>query len=122
MAERLHMRLMRIFPELSDLRFDHVWTGKCGGTFDLYPHIGSHEGIHFAVGYCFAGVPMGTLFGQKLARRILGRKGRGERLRPPHAVEPAVLGKPVVRALRHQLDEPRRPIMSGDQPVLGPNI
>jgi glycine/D-amino acid oxidase-like deaminating enzyme len=75
MAERLHMRLMRIFPELSDLRFDHVWTGKCGGTFDLYPHIGSHEGIHFAVGYCFAGVPMGTLFGQKLAWRILGRKG-----------------------------------------------
>ena len=77
MAERLHRRLLRIFPELSDLRFDHVWTGKCGGTFDLYPRIGKHDGIHYAVGYCFAGVPMGTLFGRKLAQRILGHEGGG---------------------------------------------
>ena len=75
MAERLHLRLVRIFPDLSGLRFENVWTGKCGGTLDLYPHIGCHEGIHYAAGYCFAGVPMGTLFGQKLAARILGRKG-----------------------------------------------
>jgi integrase len=70
MAERLHLRLLRVFPDLADLRFENVWTGKCGGTFDLYPHIGRHEGIHYAVGYCFAGVPMGKLFGRKLARRI----------------------------------------------------
>lgn len=94
MAERLHMRLMRIFPELSDLRFDHVWTGKCGGTFDLYPHIGSHEGIHFAVGYCFAGVPMGTLFGQKLARRILGRKGGESAFDRPMPSNPLYWGNP----------------------------
>ncbi|MDP9138176.1 MAG: FAD-binding oxidoreductase, partial [Pseudomonadota bacterium] len=75
MGERLHRRLLRIFPQLTHLRFDHVWTGKCAGTFDLFPHIGSHEGIHYAVGYCFAGVPMGTLFGRKLASRILGVKG-----------------------------------------------
>lgn len=75
MGERLHQRLLRIFPDLEDLRFDHVWTGKCAGTFDLYPHIGQHKGIHYAAGYCFAGVPMGTLFGIKLARRILGQKG-----------------------------------------------
>lgn len=75
MGERLKARLLRIFPDLRELRFDHVWTGKCAGTLDLYPHIGNHEGVHFAVGFCFAGVPMGTLFGQKLARRILGQKG-----------------------------------------------
>ncbi|MBI2718291.1 MAG: FAD-binding oxidoreductase [Rhizobiales bacterium] len=75
MAERLHLRLTRIFPQLADVRFDHVWTGKCAGTFDIYPHLGQHEGIHFGAGYCFAGVPMGTLFGRKMARRILGRKG-----------------------------------------------
>ncbi len=94
MAERLHMRLMRIFPELSDLRFDHVWTGKCGGTFDLYPHIGEHEGIHFAVGYCFAGVPMGTLFGQKLARRILGQKGGESAFDRPMPSNPFYWGNP----------------------------
>jgi glycine/D-amino acid oxidase-like deaminating enzyme len=88
MAERLHTRRVRIFPELADLRFDHVWTGKCGGTFDLFPHIGCHEGIHYAVGYCFAGVPMGTLFGRKLAWRILGRKGGDSAFdEPPRPIE-----------------------------------
>jgi len=75
MAERLQQRLLRIFPDLGDLRFDHVWTGRCSGTFDINPRIGVQDGVHFAGGYCFAGVPMGTLFGQKLARRILGQKG-----------------------------------------------
>jgi glycine/D-amino acid oxidase-like deaminating enzyme len=77
MAERLHARLLRVFPELMDLQFDHVWTGRCGGTFDINPRIGCHEGVHYAGGYCFAGVPMGTLFGAKLARRILGQTGGG---------------------------------------------
>ena len=52
-----------------------MWTGRCSGTFDINPRIGVQDGVHFAGGYCFAGVPMGTLFGQKLARRILGQKG-----------------------------------------------
>jgi glycine/D-amino acid oxidase-like deaminating enzyme len=94
MAERLHMRLVRIFQQLADLRFDHVWTGKCGGTFDLYPHIGCHEGIHYAVGYCFAGVPMGTLFGQKLAWRILGRKGGDSAFDRPMPSNPLYWGNP----------------------------
>ena len=94
MAERLHVRLLRIFPELADLRFDHVWTGKCGGTFDLYPHIGCHEGIHYAVGYCFAGVPMGTLFGRKLAWRILGRKGGDSAFDRPMPSNPLYWGNP----------------------------
>jgi glycine/D-amino acid oxidase-like deaminating enzyme len=94
MAERLHLRLVRIFPELSGLRFDNVWTGKCGGTLDLYPHIGSHEGIHYAVGYCFAGVPMGTLFGQKLASRILGRKGGDSAFDRPLPSSPLYWGNP----------------------------
>jgi glycine/D-amino acid oxidase-like deaminating enzyme len=66
MGERLHQRLLRVFPDLGDLQFDHVWTGKCGGTFDITPRIGCHEGVHYGSGYCFAGVPMGTLFGKKM--------------------------------------------------------
>lgn len=75
MAERLQQRLVRIFPDMEGIQFDHVWTGKCGGTFDITPRIGRHEGVHYGGGYCFAGVPMGTLFGQKIARRILGQEG-----------------------------------------------
>ncbi len=75
MAERLHQRLLRVFPDMGDLQFDHVWTGKCGGTFDINPRIGCHDGVHYAGGYCFAGVPMGTLFGKKMAMRILEKPG-----------------------------------------------
>ena len=75
MAERLHQRLLRVFPDMGDLQFDYVWTGKCGGTFDINPRIGCHEGVHYAGGYCFAGVPMGTLFGKKMAMRILEKPG-----------------------------------------------
>ncbi len=73
MADRLKARLTRIFPALADVRIDNVWTGRCAGTFDMYPHLGSHQGIHYALGYCFAGVPMGTWFGIKAAHRILRR-------------------------------------------------
>jgi len=72
MGVRLRQRLARIFPSLAETGVDDVWTGRCAGSFDLYPHIGCHEGIHYAAGYCFAGVPMGTWFGIKAAGRILG--------------------------------------------------
>jgi glycine/D-amino acid oxidase-like deaminating enzyme len=72
-AIRLHARLLRIFPSLAGARIDHVWTGSCAGTLDLYPHLGTHDGVHYALGYCFAGVPMGTWFGLKSAERIMGK-------------------------------------------------
>jgi glycine/D-amino acid oxidase-like deaminating enzyme len=72
MAKRLYARLLRIFPALDGARIDCIWTGRCAGTLDLNPHLGTHGGIHFALGYCFAGVPMGTWFGKKAAERIMG--------------------------------------------------
>jgi len=75
-AVKLHAKMRRIFPQLAETGYDNVWTGRCAATFDLYPHIGSHEGLHYAMGYCFgSGLPLGLLFGDKLARRILGRPG-----------------------------------------------
>ena len=73
MAGALRQKLRRVLPQLGDVTLAHCWTGRCAGTRDLYPHIGVEEGVHYAVGYCFAGVPMGTHFGLKLARRLLGR-------------------------------------------------
>jgi glycine/D-amino acid oxidase-like deaminating enzyme len=71
MATRLHAALLRMLPDLAGVRFSHAWTGKCAGTFDLYPHIGVHDGMHFALGYCFAGVPMGSWMGLKAALKIM---------------------------------------------------
>ncbi len=74
MAPRLRERLLRILPQLSEVKLSHAWMGYCSATFDLYPHIGEVEGIHYALGYCFAGVPAGTYFGHKTALKILGAK------------------------------------------------
>jgi glycine/D-amino acid oxidase-like deaminating enzyme len=69
---RLLRDLTAIVPEAAGLKLTHSWTGRCALTRDLWPHLATHEGIHFASGYCFAGVPMGTYLGQKAAHRIMG--------------------------------------------------
>jgi glycine/D-amino acid oxidase-like deaminating enzyme len=94
MAQRLRERVLRIFPGLHALRVEHVWTGRCAGTFDFKPRIGRHDGIHFAAGYCFVGVPMGTLFGRKLACRILGRPGGESAFDRPIPTMPLYRGDP----------------------------
>lgn len=74
---RLYDDACRILPDIRGHRVARAWTGRCAGTFDLYPHIGEHDGIHYAAGYCFAGMPMGTYLGRKLAYGILGdERGR----------------------------------------------
>jgi glycine/D-amino acid oxidase-like deaminating enzyme len=73
MARNLRGDLARILPDLANVKLSNVWTGRCAGTFDLFPHVGSHGRIHYATGYCFAGLPMGTYLGQKAAQAILGR-------------------------------------------------
>ena len=74
-ANLLHARLRRALPDLADVKLSHVWTGQCAGTFDMMPHIGCHDGIWYGMGYNFAGVPMGSFFGLKLAQKILGLPG-----------------------------------------------
>jgi glycine/D-amino acid oxidase-like deaminating enzyme len=64
---------VRILPDLAGVRISRAWLGQCAGTFDFMPHIGVHEGVHYALGYNFAGVPIGTSFGLKTAARILGQ-------------------------------------------------
>lgn len=71
---QLHADAAGIVPEIAKLRITHSWTGRCAGTFNLWPHLVTHEGMHFAGGYCFAGLPMGTYLGRKAAARILQKK------------------------------------------------
>lgn len=73
MAARLHADMVAIFPDLKGSRLSHGWTGRCAATFDMYPHVGVQDGIHYAMGYCFVGIPLGTHLGRKAALRILGR-------------------------------------------------
>ena len=72
MARRLHAKLCINLPEMENVRLSRAWSGNAAATFDLWPHIGTHEGMHYAMGYCFAGLPMGTYLGRKVAQRVLG--------------------------------------------------
>jgi glycine/D-amino acid oxidase-like deaminating enzyme len=75
MGVRLHAELVKHIPSLKSVRLSHVWTGKCSANFDLFPHIGEYDGIHYGGAYTFAGVSMGTFFGHKIALRVLGLPG-----------------------------------------------
>ncbi|MEX3012067.1 NAD(P)/FAD-dependent oxidoreductase [Hoeflea sp. TYP-13] len=68
-------RLMtRIFPQLSGVNITHAWSGTVAYTFDHAPHVGEHDGIHYAMGYCGSGVGRANYFGNKVALKMLGSK------------------------------------------------
>jgi glycine/D-amino acid oxidase-like deaminating enzyme len=94
-AMKLHARLIRVYPELVDTKFSHIWTGRCAGTFDMMPHIGRRDGVWFGMGYNFAGVPMASYFGEKIANQILGHpEGRTIFEQAPFRTIPFYNGNP----------------------------
>lgn len=70
--EHLRRDMVAVFPDLSDIRVTHCWSGNIAYTHDTMPHIGSHDGIHHALGYCGTGVSRSTYFGHKVALKVLG--------------------------------------------------
>jgi len=71
-AARLHETMTNIWPEAADWRLTHSWQGFTGFTFDMIPHVGEHEGMHYAMGYCGNGVAMSPWLGHKVALRAIG--------------------------------------------------
>jgi glycine/D-amino acid oxidase-like deaminating enzyme len=69
---RLHADLVALFPELRTVRISHSWCGFVAYTFDELMHIGRHDGIHYAMGYCGSGVGMGSYLGMRLGQQVLG--------------------------------------------------
>ncbi|MFW6028218.1 MAG: NAD(P)/FAD-dependent oxidoreductase [bacterium] len=71
---KLHRDLVRIFPELAGTRISHSWLGFVGYTFDTLAHVGCHDGIHYAMGYCGSGVAMASYLGMRVGQQVLGSK------------------------------------------------
>lgn len=69
---RLHADLAAIFPELRDVKVTHSWLGFVAYTFDELAHIGLHDGLHYAMGYCGSGVGMASYLGMRLGQKVLG--------------------------------------------------
>ncbi|CAN7444355.1 FAD-binding oxidoreductase [Rhizobium sp. LjRoot30] len=65
--------MKRLFPQLGDVEFEAEWYGKIGMTVDAVPrfHRFAERVVGFS-GYNGRGIAPGTVFGQTLARHILG--------------------------------------------------
>lgn len=68
----LRAELVRLFPQLANVRVSHSWMGLVGYTFDTMAHAGQHDGMHYAMGYCGSGVSMASYLGMRAGQKILG--------------------------------------------------
>jgi glycine/D-amino acid oxidase-like deaminating enzyme len=71
-AELLKQGMNHVYPQLRDTKVEFVWGGTLDFTFDVMPHAGKIDGMHFAVGYAGHGVAAATWMGTKLAAVICG--------------------------------------------------
>jgi glycine/D-amino acid oxidase-like deaminating enzyme len=67
----LHAAMIARFPQLSDTKITHSWTGNLGFTFDHLPHVGHRSGLHYALGCNGSGIAVMTYLGRIAARNIL---------------------------------------------------
>ena len=92
----LHAELVRLFPELQGTRISHSWCGFVAYTFDELAHIGQHDGLYYAMGYCGSGVGMAGYLGMRIGQQVLGRQGRRDRVRRAAVSDAAVLSRQSV--------------------------
>ncbi|MBV0892662.1 FAD-binding oxidoreductase [Paracoccus sp. Z118] len=107
----LHLRegLVRLFPELKDVRLSHTWHGNVAMNRDMLPRIFEKDGVHYATGFCGSGVVWAPWIGSRAAYKLLGDRERGVSafdFRPPAAV-PFYSGTPwfmpaMIQAFRLQ--------------------
>lgn len=91
----LRAEMLRIFPQLEDLPISHSWMGFVAYTFDALPHLGVHDGIHYAMGYCGSGISLASHLGSRLGRQLLGADDSASAFnQPAFATRPLYRGKP----------------------------
>ena len=71
-AELLRQGMVDVYPQLQDTKVEFVWGGTLDFAFDVMPHSGKLDGMHFGVGFAGHGVAAATWMGTKLAGVICG--------------------------------------------------
>ena len=69
---KLQAEMVQLFPELRHARISHSWCGFIAYTFDDLMHIGQHDGMHYAMGYCGSGIGVSSYFGMRIGQQLLG--------------------------------------------------
>jgi glycine/D-amino acid oxidase-like deaminating enzyme len=71
--KNLRPRMLKIYPQLSDIKFDYAWGGTIGVPVNRVPQIGKlSSNIFYAQGYSGHGVNVTHVTGQILADAIAG--------------------------------------------------
>ena len=71
-AEILRRGMTEVYPQLRDTKVEFVWGGTLDFAFDIMPHAGQIDGIHYALGYAGHGVAMATYQGHLMALEMAG--------------------------------------------------
>lgn len=71
-AELLRQGMIEVYPQLRQTKVEFVWGGTLDFAFDVMPHSGKIDGLHFAVGFAGHGVAAATWMGRKIAGVICG--------------------------------------------------
>lgn len=73
--------LLRVFPQLRDVRLDYAWGGTLAVTANRMPYVRAvHPGMYAIAGYCGMGVVLAPYFGQLLAEALTGGSADFDRL------------------------------------------
>ena len=83
-AQTLRRQMVRAFPQLAEVPLTHSWSGRLGLTFDMLPHIGRIDGVHYALGYNGHGVSIATYLGREIGLLLSGAKSRSPFMDIPH--------------------------------------
>lgn len=69
--------MLRVFPQLSDVRIDHAWSGRLAITMNRLPHVGrlAPNGF-FAQGFSGHGVALTQIAGKLIAEAVSGTAER----------------------------------------------
>jgi glycine/D-amino acid oxidase-like deaminating enzyme len=71
-AEILRRGMIRVYPQLRDVKVEYVWGGTLDFAFDVMPHAGKIGEMYFSVGYAGHGVAAASYLGTRLAGVICG--------------------------------------------------
>lgn len=93
-APILHRFMTNVIPSLRDVKLSHAWKGNVGFTFDFIPHIGQHDGVHYAAGCQGSGVAMMSWLGHNAALSIAGRSDNFALSDLPFPSRPGYRGRP----------------------------
>ena len=69
--------MLKLFPQLNDVRIDYAWGGTLAVTVNRLPHFGRLEpNVFFAQGYSGHGISIATVAGKLIAEAVTGTAER----------------------------------------------